>query len=279
MRIASLLVSISMLAAIPFASQAEQRCAHSAARDAELNLSGIKTVVFDIGPHTLALKGDKSPAGSIRGKACASDAKRVAQLVVTQQRNGDKLIVRAERNGLLRNGSWSGETYGYLTLTVALPDTLAVRLDLGSGDAVVDNVASLSADVGSGDLEVRHVRGAFFADVGSGDIQATDIGALHVVSVGSGDLTVRDVHGDSKVGEINSGDLSIANAKGRVEIGSIGSGDATLLDIAGNVTVNSIGSGDLDANGITGDLAVDSVGSGSVAHRNVRGQVRIPTDD
>jgi DUF4097 and DUF4098 domain-containing protein YvlB len=279
MRIASILLSTGMLAAIPFASQAEQRCEHSAARDAELNLTGVKTVVFDIGPHTLVLNGGKRQTGSIRGKACASDTKRLAELVVSQERSGDKLIVRAERNGLLRKGSWSGKEYGNLILTATIPDTLAVRLRLGSGDAVVDGVASLSADVGSGDLEARHVRGMFFADVGSGDIHATDIGGLHVISVGSGDLSVRDVRGDSQIGEVNSGDLSIANAKGRVEIGSIGSGDAELSGIAGNVKVDSIGSGDLNANGITGDLVVDSVGSGSVGHRNVGGQVRVPKDD
>lgn len=279
MRIAFILLSTGMLTAVSFATQAKQRCEHSAARDAELNLSGIKTVVFDIGPHTLALNGSKRQTGSIRGKACASDIKRLEALVVTQTRNGDKLIVRAGRNSLLRKGSWSGKEYGDLTLNATIPDTLAVRLRLGSGDAVVDGVASLSADVGSGDLEARHVHGTFFADVGPGDIQANDIGALHVVSVGSGDLTVRDLRGDAKVGEVNAGDLSIANAKGRVEIGSIGSGDATLSGIAGNVKVNSIGSGDLDASGVTGDLVVDSVGSGSVGYRNVGGRVRVPKDD
>lgn len=279
MRIVSTLLTAGVLAASPFASHAEQRCEHSAARDAELNLSGIKTVVFDIGPHTLALKGGKGPSGSVHGKACASDAKRLAELVVTQQRDGDKLIVRAERNGLMRKGSWSGESYSYLTLTATTPDDLAVRIKIGSGDAVVDGVASLSADVGSGDLEARHIRDTMYADVGSGDIHASDIGALHVVSIGSGDMGTRDVRGDAWVGEINSGDLSIANAQGKVEIGSIGSGDAVLSAIAGNVKVERIGSGDLEANGVGGDLIVDHVGSGSVGHRNVKGKVRVPEDD
>lgn len=279
MRIASILLSAGILAALPFSSQAEQRCEHSAARDAALNLSGIKTVIFDIGPHTLALNGTKNQSASLHGKACASDSKRVSELVVSQERSGDKLTVRAQRNGLLRKGSWSGDDYGYLTLTATVPDTLAVRLKLGSGDAVVDGVFSLSADVGSGDLEVRHLQGMFYADVGSGDIQAADIGALHVVSVGSGNLNVRGIRGASQIGEVNSGGLNIANTKGGVQIGSIGSGGATLSGIAGNVKVGSIGAGDLEAHSIDGDLVVDSVGSGSVDHRSVRGQVRIPTDD
>lgn len=279
MRIVSILLTTGMLVTASFALRAEQRCEHSAPRDTELNLSGIKTVVFDIGPHELKLNGGKRQTGSVNGRACASDAKRLAELVVSQQRDGDRLTVRAERNGLLRKGSWSGDQYGYLSLTATLPDDMAVRIRLGSGDAVIDGIGSLSADVGSGDLEARHIQGTFFADVGSGDIQATDIGALHAVSVGSGDLSVRDVRGDSRVDEVHSGDLSIANAKGKVDIGSIGSGDAKLSGISGNVSVDSIGSGDLEANGITGDLVVDRVGSGSVGHRNVSGQVRIPKDD
>ncbi len=279
MRIASLLLPFFMLAALPFAAQADQRCEHSAPRDAELNLSGIKTVKLDIGPHTLTLSGSKNQGGSISGKACASDTKRLAELVVSQQRDGDKLIVSAERNSLMRKGSWSGKDYGYLTLTVMIPDTIPVQVEVGSGHAVVDSVASLSSDVGSGDLEARHVRGTFYADVGAGDIRASDVGALHVVAIGSGGLGARDVRGASWVGEVNSGDLRIVNAKGNVEIGSIGSGGATLSDITGSVVVKSVGSGGLEANGIAGDLLVDRVGSGSVRHRDVSGKVSIPSDD
>lgn len=276
MRIASILLTGGLLAALPLASQAQEPCEHAAARDARLDLSDIKTVVFDIGPHTLRLKGDTQPSGSIRGKACASNPRRLAELVVNQQREGDKLIVRA---GALQNMSWSGKQYAYLTLTATVPQTIAVQVRVGSGDAVVEGVASLSADVGSGELQARHVRNAFFADVGSGDIHATDIGALHVVSVGSGDLEARGLRGDATVGEVHSGDLTVADAAGKVEIGSIGSGDAALSGIGGSVTVASIGSGDLDANDITGNLIVSSVGSGSVGYRNVRGQVRVPKDD
>ena len=279
MRIVSILSTAVMLVAAPFASHAEQRCEHSAPRDSTMDLSGIKVVVFDIGSHMLSVTGGKAGTGSIRGKACASDAKRLGELMVAQHRDGDTLTVRATENGSKLNVSWSGETYRYLTLSAALPDSLAVRIKVGSGDAVVDGVASLSADVGSGDLVARHIRDTMYADVGSGDIQASDIGALHVVSIGSGDMSARDVRGDAWVGEINSGDLAIAHAKGKVGIGSIGSGDAVLSAIAGNVNVERIGSGDLEANGVGGDLVVDHVGSGSVDHRDVHGKVRIPEDD
>jgi hypothetical protein len=275
----SLLLSASLLVLMSFPAHAEQRCELSASRNSELDLSGIKTIVFDIGPHRLNLTGQKNPTASIRGKACASDAKRLAALTVSQRREGDKLIVLAGSNGLLRKGSWSGRDYSHLSLNAAVPEQMAVRVRVGSGDATIAGVASASADVGSGSLEAHDVRGTFYADVGSGEINANGIGALHAVTVGSGGLSVRDVRGDARVGEINSGEFSVANAKGSIRIGSIGSGGASVTAAGGNVTVESIGSGGIEVEGANGDLTVDSVGSGSVRHRDIRGKVRIPKDD
>ncbi len=279
MRIATILSPFCLLAALPFSSHAADRCEHSAPRELDLDLAGVKTVIFEIGPHELSVTGGKTTTGAVRGKACASDAKQLAGLVVTQSRDADKLLVRAERNDPARAMSWSGAKYAYLTLDASIPATIAVRVKVGSGDATVDGVASLAADVGSGDLEARRIRGTMYADVGSGDIDAADIGALHVVSVGSGDLNARDVRGDAIAGSVNSGDLRIDSAGGRVRIDSIGSGDAELSGVAGDVSVDSIGSGNLTAVDVRGNLIVSSVGSGSVDHRNVAGQVRIPADD
>lgn len=279
MRHAILPLSLCLLAALPLSALADEKhCAHSAPRDAALDLAGVKTVVFEAGPHDITITGQRGAAGALRGRACASDARRLAELVVSQRRDGDRLIVRAERTGLLRKGSWSGKDYGYLSLTATVPDDLAVRVDVGSGDVRVQGVATLSGDVGSGDLSVREVRGTFYADVGSGDIDATDIGALHVVSVGSGDLEARGIRGDARIGEVNSGDLDLQNVKGKVTIASLGSGDISLTGIGGDVRVQSIGSGDLEAVGVGGALVVERVGSGAVSHRGVVGTVRVPKD-
>jgi hypothetical protein len=269
----------TMLLTLPVSAFADDRCKLSADRDLTLNLAGAKTLVFDIGPHTLNLRGAATGASVVRGKACASDAARLAELVVTQTREGDKLIVRAERNGLLRKGSWSGDDYGNLTLNATVPITLAVQVKLGSGEARIENVASLAGDVGSGELYARDVRGMFYADVGSGDIVADGIGGLQVVSVGSGDLSVKNVGASASVGDIGSGDLKIAGAKGDVRIDEIGSGNATVSDIGGHLIVGRVGSGDLDATGVRGNLTVTRVGSGSVRHRDTGGEVRIPADD
>jgi hypothetical protein len=260
-------------------AQANDRCKFSADRNLSLDLARAKTVVFDIGPHTLQLKGDAGAGGDVRGKACASDAARLTDLVVTQRREGDKLIVRAERKEGLRKFSWSGNDYGDLTLNATVPNTLTVQVKVGSGEAHIEAVAALTGDVGSGELHASRVRGMFYADVGSGEIAANDVGGLHVVSVGSGDLSANGIGAGARVGEVGSGDLTIVGAKGDVSIGSIGSGDAKVESIGGDVVVDRIGSGDLDAAGVRGGLTVQHIGSGSVRHRAISGQLRIPSDD
>lgn len=249
---------LGVLALLPMAALAQDgNCQHSQARDLRLDLAGAKAVVFDIGPHDLeVVTGARS---EVHGRACASDAKYLPELTLTQHRVGDKLVVVAQRS----QGSWfnfGGSHYAYMKLSATVPDNLMVQLNVGSGDARATGVAALSADVGSGDVKAQRVRGLVTADVGSGDIVLEDIGALQVMSVGSGDLKASRIARDAKVGDI-------------------GSGDVELRQIGGSVEVDDIGSGDLDVDGVRGNLRVRSVGSGSVDHRGVAGSIDVPKDD
>jgi len=253
---------------------ADDPCAHSAPRDLQLDLAGVRTVVFEIGHNELRLDARPGADGAVSGRACASDAAYLDQLKLTQHKTGDTLVVKARREGNSLSGLF-GNRYAELRLSATLPDTLPVRLDVGSGDARVNGTASLDASVGSGDLEIRRVRGTVSARVGSGDISIDDVGALHVPSIGSGNVTVRNVRGDVEVGSIGSGDFSLDRAGGAVKIGSIGSGDAELVAVGGGVDVDSLGSGDLEVRGAA-SLSVRSVGSGDVDHREVRGAVNVP---
>lgn len=264
-----------LLAALPFCAAAKERCEHSEARDLKLDLSGVKTVVFEVGAQELVLNASKGAAVSVQGRACASDQSKLPQLTLTQQRTGDKLVVRAQREVRV---SWNSDKhYAYLQVQATLPDNIPVQVKVGSGDAIVAGVASLSLDVGSGDAKASRVHGMVYADVGSGDIELDDIGGLEVVSVGSGDLIARGVRGTARIGSVNSGDLEIHGTGGAVKLGSIGSGDADLTDIGGNVDVDSIGSGDLDVDRVRGQLTVLNIGSGSAYHRNVAGGVHLPS--
>ena len=244
-RLALLALLLSAAAAPAFA---DDPCTHSAPRNLQLDLAGVRTVVFDIGHNELRLDARKGASGGVTGRACASDASYLDQLKLTQQKSGDTLVVKAWREGNTLSGLF-GNRYAELRLSATLPDNLPVKLEVGSGDAWITGAASLDATVGSGDAEIRRIPGKVSAKVGSGDIEIDDTGALHVPSVGSGDVTVRGVRGDAEIGSVGSGDLRLSRIAGSVRIGSIGSGDIELDGIERNIEVGSIGSGDLDVDG------------------------------
>ena len=269
-------LALFALAVLPLAAfaQDDRACKHSAPRNLSFEVGNARTVVFQIGQHDVRVAGAPGKGGRLQGRACASGPGLLDDLTLTQERDGDRLIVRAQRKD--RTVFSLGNHYAYLKLEGTVPDNVAVEFDVGSGDAVVRGVSSLALEVGSGDAEARQVKGAVSAKVGSGDIALADIGALEVSSIGSGDLEARQVRGAAKVGSIGSGDLELHDVAGDVEIGSIGSGDADLAKVGGSVELGSIGSGDIDIDGVRGDLVVRSKGSGSVGHANVGGKVDVP---
>ena len=132
---------------------------------------------------------------ALQGRACASQPEWLADLTLTQERQGDTLVVRArrEREGGLSN--LFGNHYARLELSGTVPDHLPVQLVVGSGDGFLEGAASASADVGSGDAKLRGIRGPVTAKVGSGDIEVDGAGSLKVLSIGSGDADLRNVSG------------------------------------------------------------------------------------
>ncbi|WP_440223765.1 DUF4097 family beta strand repeat-containing protein [Dokdonella sp. MW10] len=254
-------------------------CPHSARRDFDVDAAGLRALTVALGSTDLQLRGVAGLARvEVRGKACASDASLLERLQVTQRRDGDRLVIEAERD---TKSSWSlfGSQKAYIDLEIRVPAALAATVETGSGDVVARDLASLDYRAGSGDLEASDIAGELVAKVGSGDIEADGVGRFTLVSTGSGDAKVRGVRGDVEARRGGSGDLDFERVDGDVRIGDIGSGDVTLRDIGRNVTVESIGSGDISASDVRGDLVVRSQGSGDTTHRNVGGKVDIPRRD
>lgn len=268
-----------LLLLLPVAALAQEpQCKHSQPRDLQLDLGGVKTVVFDIGPHELKLDAAPKARAALRGRACASDPEYFAQLKLTQQKIGDKLHVNARREG-----EWGGffvrNQYAYLKLAGSVPDDITVQLKVGSGEATVVGAAFLSADVGSGDLQARRIRGLVAAKVGSGDILLEDIGALKVIAVGSGDLEAKRVRGAVEVGSISSGDFTLDGAAGDVSIGWIGSGDARIADIAGRVTIDKLGLGAIHKRDVRGGFILLNKTPGSINDHDIGRPLSLPRQD
>lgn len=279
-------LTLAFLLLLPFLAHADEakHCEHSRQLELQLDLAGVRTVVFDVGASDLDLRATSDRTHVVNGRACASNVKLLDRINVTQLRQGDRLMVRARRNGeddtgMRFNLDLFGVThrrYAKLTMRATVPVGLPVELKLGSGDATVARVHSLVATIGSGDLSVSGITGPLRGSTGSGDIQGSDIGALDLSSIGSGDVSIRQVRGPSRIGTFGSGDIEIRQTSGAVDIGSGGSGDITLTDIGGSIAIGSIGSGDVEVDGARGDLTVRAKGSGDIEHRGVSGRIELP---
>ncbi len=270
---------LPVLLLLPFAAYAQEpECKHSQPRALQLDLAGVKAVVFDIDANDLTVVASAGAKAGVSGKACASEEQYLDQLKLLQHKSGDKLYVVARRE-VSGGGFFVGRHYAYLKLDASLPEEVMVQLKVGAGDARVTGTSLLSADVGSGDVHASNIRGLVAAKVGSGDIVVDNIGSLHVISLGSGDFTASKVSGAVKVGNIGSGDFTLKWTKGDVELGSVGSGDVTVSGVSGSVRADSLGSGDIEVRDVRGDLSLQSRGSGSLRHSGIDGRVSAPSDN
>ena len=239
------------------ASAAE--CKYEAPRNLQLDLAGVQSIRIEVHRHDLHVRGTTANGLTATGRACASDRAALDGLTINQRREGNQLLLDlGSQEGTAFH--LLGNSYAYLDVSVQLPASLPVILNVGSGDADVTGVQQLQAQVGSGDLHVRNIAGRFAASVGSGDVGADDVGALEIGAVGSGDFKASGVRGD-------------------VRVGSIGSGDVQLRQVGGNVRADTMGSGDLVVNGVGGDFSLGAKGSGDVSHSGVKGKVSVPHDD
>lgn len=120
--------------------------------------------------------------------------------------------------------------------------------------------AELRGTMGSGDLQVRGIRGPVRLTTGSGNITAEQIGEDTQVTSGSGDVRLRDIQGEVQF-TTGSGDVQLSNVHGEIRAHT-GSGDITI-ERPGSTIAAGTGSGDVVLRGISGDARVKT-GSGDV---------------
>lgn len=253
------------------------QCEHQAARDFDIDVSGLRALVVENGSSDLRVRG---VAGlqkiEVRGKACASEAAMLDTLQLNQGRDGDRAIVAVDKS-VRNSNSWFGSNYAYIDLEVRVPAALAVEVASSSGDADIRDIAALTMKTSSGDVDLNDIAGGVEMSASSGDVEARNVGSFTLISTSSGDMNVVGVRGNVRADRGGSGDLHFEKVSGSVEVGSVGSGDVSLRDIEGDVLVGATGSGDVSADGIGGNLTVRAQGSGETTHRNVKGRVELPS--
>ena len=142
----------------------------------------------------------------------------------------------------------------YIDLQVKVPARFDLQLDDGSGDTDIRGLkGDLQITDGSGDLHIRGGNNARITD-GSGALSVRQLTGSLQLEDGSGELLIEDIAGDVTVDD-GSGDLTIRAVGGVVTIDD-GSGDIDV-DGAGGLTIVDSGSGGLKLNAINGPVNID----------------------
>jgi DUF4097 and DUF4098 domain-containing protein YvlB len=120
----------------------------------------------------------------------------------------------------------------------------------------------ISANSGSGEINIQGFQGRLSADTGSGDVTLRDIGAEVRSHTGSGRISAQNV-GAPFVASTGSGDMDIAlNSAGDVDVHT-GSGGIRVEHANGSLRART-GSGDVKANGTPASNWFVQTGSGAV---------------
>jgi DUF4097 and DUF4098 domain-containing protein YvlB len=136
-------------------------------------------------------------------------------------------------------------------LTVAVPRSLALDIDDGSGGMVVEDVAAaVRIEDGSGSIRLGHVAGNVRIDDASGDVVIEHVEGDLKIDDGSGGLDISDVTGDVSIDD-GSGEIRIRRVGGTVTVDD-GSGGIDIRDVGKDVRLISTGGGGVDVSGVKG---------------------------
>jgi DUF4097 and DUF4098 domain-containing protein YvlB len=274
-RYALLLVALAPATSLAFGDG----CKFTADRTGGVDAKGVEKVILRAGAGDLKMLGRANAVRiEARGVACASNEDLLAQAQLSVRREGNVVYVETSLPQDNDGGwTWGNNQYAYIDLGVALPSSIPVEAIDSSGDSGFEDLASLTLQDSSGDIEIHRVAGLVDIGDSSGDIELRDAGSLRVRD-SSGDMELEDVKGDVEVSLDSSGDIEMAQVGGNVRVRQDSSGGIRIEDVRGSVDVDSDSSGDIYAARVTGNFTVSEDSSGSIEHNSVGGRVTIPAN-
>lgn len=270
------LVAVSLVPACALAWGND--CKLRADRAAGVDAAGVEKVVVRAGAGDLKIVGRATAVRiEARGVACAAKQELLDGTQLSVRREGNVVYVETELPQNESNFSFGRDDYAYLDLGLALPAGIPLEGIDSSGDAVIEDVASLKFQDSSGDLRVSRIAG--LADVldSSGDLHIEDAGSVRVKD-SSGDLIIDEIRGDAIVELDSSGDMRITRVAGLVKVEQDSSGDIHIEDVKGSVTVETDSSGGINVSRVGGDFTVGADGSGSIDYSSISGRVQLPSN-
>jgi hypothetical protein len=227
-------------------------CSFTEKRNVAAPSEGVTRIVIVGRAGWLHIAGRRG-VGEVRatGSACASTRELLTDTKLTLSRSGSELRIEAETP--MDAGVFGSAK---LDFEVSVPDSMALRVEDGSGDMTIENVGSAEVTDGSGDMTIRGV---------NGDL---------VIRDGSGDMKIANVTGNIRIND-GSGDIGVDGA-GSVEIANDGSGSVDVHHVKHDVHIGNKGSGSVEVSDVGGDFRVGNKGGGSVTWDRVAGHVDVP---
>jgi DUF4097 and DUF4098 domain-containing protein YvlB len=276
------LVSLALLTAglAPATSLAwGDGCKFTAERAGGVDSKGVEKVVIRAGAGDMKVVGRNTAVRvEARGVACAATQELLDQAQISVRREGNIVYVETSLPQENSGGwSWGNNEYAYIDLGIALPASIPVEGIDSSGDADFEDLAALTFQDSSGDIEIERIAGLVDLSDSSGDIEVDSAGSVKVRD-SSGDIELEDLRGDVEVELDSSGDIRVTKVAGSVRVRQDSSGNIHVEDVKGGVIVDSDSSGDIYAGRVSGDFTVNEDGSGSIEHESIGGLVNVPSN-
>ena len=265
----------------------------------ELSLSseGISEMEMECGAGFLNVKGVEGldeikvqadiTAGNKKGDSLKEFIEENVELSLEKHGNRAVLISRIESSPFSfffwENGN------NRIDLTVEVPREMNLEIKDGSGDIELKNIkGEVDIDDGSGSMAIADIKGELEIHDGSGSIEINNVDGKTEIHDGSGNLSIKNINGDMDIrdgsGSIDitevtgntiifdgSGNIDVDKVRGDLDIDD-GSGSLSTTDIEGNVRISD-GSGSININGVSKDIEITESGSGGVQFKNVKGNV------
>ncbi len=215
-----------------------------------LNVTGPVSLELAAGSEDLKLTTGSSSAVhisaefSVKAWSSAEANRRVRELsehpAIEQHGN----VIRIGRN----SSSVGSSEFKY---EIEVPPETELRGSTGSGDVEVRGIKGpVNITTGSGDVALADVIEQIQVISGSGDLALSNItGAVHLTS-GSGDMALENVHGEIRA-RTGSGDLSISTPGAAVIVDTSG-GDVTMTHVSDDLRVHT-SSGNITVDGNPGE--------------------------
>lgn len=231
-------------------------CDYSRDIERTVEIGSVNLIEVEAGAGYLKIKGESGRKDVlIEARLCSSDEDMLEKMDVVADLSSDSAHFETKYPNQSQWGnSWSSAS---IDLTMTVPADLAMDVEDSSGEARVDNVASLKMTDSSGELRIRNIAGDLSVRDSSGEMDLKKIGGNVEITDSSGGIYASDIKGNLRV---------LADSSGAIE----------ARRVAKNVVVERDSSGAIDVVDVGGDFTVEKDSTGGIHYDNVDGKVSLP---